>query len=185
MIVKETELVGVLELRPARFGDDRGWFCEVWNQATLASHGIEIPWVQDNESMSTAVGTVRGIHYQLPPHAQAKLVRVVAGAVFDVAVDLRRDSPTFGAWTGARLDAETGNQLLIPEGFGHGFCTLKPHTQVAYKVSAFWEPSCDRSVLWSDPDLSIAWPLKVASATLSAKDAAAPLLADAEVFDHR
>ena len=117
--------------------------------------------------MSAAAGTVRGLHYQLPPSPQVKLVRVMVGAILDVAVDLRVSSSTFGKWVGVRLDAETGNQLLIPEGFGHGFCTLEPHTQVAYKVSSFWDSRADQAVRWNDPELGIGWPVDEADAVLS------------------
>jgi dTDP-4-dehydrorhamnose 3,5-epimerase len=172
----------VVELQPTRHGDERGWFSEVWNRSTLESHGISIDWVQDNTSMSAVVGTVRGIHYQLPDHAQTKLVRVVAGAVLDVAVDLRKSSPSFGQWVAVRLDAAIGNQLLVPEGFGHGFCTLEPNTLVSYKVSDYYDPACDRSVQWDDPDIAIDWPAVADPAALSTKDAAAPALAQAEVF---
>ena len=183
MIVRETAIEGVLELQPERFGDDRGWFSEVWNQATLAEHEIEISWVQDNESMSATRGTVRGLHYQLAPNAQAKLVRCIGGSVFDVAVDLRTGSPTFGQTVSVVLNATTGNQLLIPEGFAHGFCTLEPNTRIGYKVSALWAPESDCSVRWDDPAFGIDWPVGPHEAVLSDKDQNAPTLQDARVFD--
>lgn len=178
-----TTLDGVVEIVPVRHGDSRGWFCETWNHDRMSAAGLELEWVQDNESMSVDVGTVRGIHYQLPPHAQDKLVRVVAGAILDVAVDLRRGSPTFGHHVGVELRADRGNQLLVPRGFGHGFCTLEPNSHIAYKVTGRYSPECDRSLAWNDADLGIDWPVDEASAHVSDKDANAPGLAEADVFE--
>ena len=184
MRVVETELDGVLEIRPTRFGDERGWFSEVYKADVLAEHGVTTRFVQDNESFSAAAGTLRGIHYQLAPHAQDKLVRVVRGSILDVAVDLRRSSTTFGRHVAVRLDATSGGQLLVPVGFGHAFVTLEPDTQVAYKVSAPYAPETERAVRWDDPDLAISWPSDVGEPVLSRKDAAAPLLADQpDLFD--
>lgn len=178
MELHATALDGVVELQPVRHGDDRGWFCEVWNQRTLTELGIDIDWVQDNEARSATVGTLRGLHFQIDPHAQDKLVRVVAGRVLDVAVDIRRGSATFGHHVAVELTAERGNQLLVPRGFAHGYCTLEPDSVIAYKVSEFYSPDCDRSLRWNDPALGIEWPVDAAGAILSAKDETAPLLAD-------
>jgi len=182
--VEPTALDGVIELTPARHGDQRGWFSESWNQATLADAGIRLDWVQDNESYSAATGTLRGLHFQIDPVAQDKLVRVISGRIFDVAVDLRRSSTTFGQWVGVELTAEAGNQLLVPAGFGHGFLTLVPDCHIAYKVTNPYDPATDRAVAWNDPDIGIEWPVDVDSVVLSDKDKAAPALADAaELFD--
>lgn len=178
MKLRETELDGVVELTPTRHGDDRGWFSEVWNRSTIADLGIALDWVQDNEAKSAAAGTVRGLHFQTEPHAQDKLVRAAHGRIVDVAVDLRRSSPTFGRHVAVELSADVGNQLLVPVGFAHGYCTLEPDTVIAYKVTDFYAPSCDRSLRWNDPTLGIDWPVDLADATLSDKDRYAPLLAE-------
>ena len=175
MQIDETPLPGVLILSPRRFADARGWFSEVWNAQTLAGHGIGIAFVQDNHSYSKDAGTVRGLHYQRPPHAQAKLVRCARGRVFDVAVDIRKGSPTFGKWTGVELSAENGRQLLIPAGFLHGFATLEPDCEVLYKCSDVYAPDCDGGVRFDDPDLGIDWGIDPRSAILSDKDRSAPL----------
>ena len=175
-----TALDGVIELHPVRHGDDRGWFAEVWNQQTLADLGITIDWIQDNEAWSASAATLRGLHYQLPPKAQDKLVRASAGRVLDVVVDLRRSSPTFGQHVAVELSAEHGNLLLVPKGFGHGYCTLEPNSVLAYKVSDYYSPDHDRAIRWDDPDLAIDWPFAESALTLSAKDAAAPFLNDAD-----
>jgi len=179
MKIEQTELEGVLEITPPRYEDDRGWFSETWNSEKFSAGGVAYEWVQDNESMSVSVGTVRGIHFQIEPCAQDKLVRATHGRIFDVAVDLRSSSPTFGQWVGRELSSDIGNQLLVPKGFGHGFATLTPDCRVAYKVSARYDASCDRGVAWNDPALGIDWPIAPAAAVLSAKDAAAPVIADA------
>lgn len=178
MQIEETALPGVLVLTPARHGDPRGFFSESWNRKTLADHGIEMDFVQDNHSMSEAVGTLRGLHYQSPPHAQAKLVRCGRGRLYDVAVDFREGSPTFGQWVGVELSFENGKQLLVPEGFLHGFVTREPMTEVVYKCTDFYAPDCDGAVRWDDPEIGIDWGLDGAPG-LSGKDAAAPLLKDA------
>lgn len=179
-----TELPDVIELRPIRHGDERGWFSEVYKSRVLAEAGLDLAFIQDNESFSAAAGTLRGVHYQLSPHAQAKLVRVTSGAMLDVAIDLRRSSSTFGRWVARTLTAAHGNQLLIPVGFGHGFCTLEPNTHVMYKVTAPYAPDHERAIRWDDPQLDIAWPAELAEPTLSAKDAVAPSLADQpDLFD--
>jgi len=172
MDVQSTPLDGVVVLTPRRFGDNRGWFSETWNAQTLADAGFAINFVQDNHSFSAQIGTLRGLHYQRPPHAQDKLVRCTRGAIFDVAVDIRRGSPTFGQWTSAELSAENGCQLLVPKGFLHGFMTLTADCEVQYKCSDLYAPDCDGAVLWNDPKIGVAWPLDIAP-VLSAKDQAA------------
>jgi dTDP-4-dehydrorhamnose 3,5-epimerase len=186
MQVETTCLPGVLILTPAVFGDDRGYFFESWNlrqfAAALGVAEVELPeFVQDNQSRSSR-GVLRGLHYQLEPEPQAKLVRCVAGEIFDVAVDLRRDSVTFGQWTGARLSGTNHQQLWVPAGFAHGFLTLSESAEVLYKTAGFWNRTCERSLLWNDPAIGITWPteaLEGQEALLSAKDAEAPTLAQA------
>jgi dTDP-4-dehydrorhamnose 3,5-epimerase len=175
--VEQTVLPDVVLLTPARYGDARGFFSESWNRRTLLEHGIDLDFVQDNHSVSQAVGTVRGLHFQSPPHAQAKLVRCGRGALFDVAVDVRVGSPTYGHWTGHDLTAENGMQLLIPAGFLHGFVTRVPDTEIIYKCTDYYAPACDGAVRYDDPDIRIDWGLSGA-AVLSDKDAAAPALRD-------
>jgi dTDP-4-dehydrorhamnose 3,5-epimerase len=172
MQIETTRLPGVVVLTPQRFGDARGWFSETWNGPRLAAAGIAIDWVQDNHSMSAAAGTLRGLHYQRPPHAQDKLVRCSRGAILDVAVDVRVGSPTWGQWVAVELTAENGRQLLVPKGFLHGFVTRVPDTEVQYKCSDVYAPDCDGAVRWDDPALGIDW--GVAAPVLSARDAAAP-----------
>lgn len=162
-------------ITPRRFGDDRGWFTETWSRRTL-----DIGFCQDNMSLSAEVGTIRGLHFQKPPHAQAKLVMVLQGRILDVAVDIRRASPTFGQHVAVELSAAAGNQLLIPRGFAHGFCTLEPGTQVMYKVDDFYAPETDAGIFWADPDLAINWPVRVDQAHLSPKDLGLPRLKDIE-----
>ena len=164
-------------IRVRRFRDDRGWFSESYNARRFSEAGVTDTFVQDNHSFSAPRGTLRGLHFQLPPHAQAKLVRCVAGAIWDVAVDIRAGSPTRGRWVGAELTAEGGEQLYIPTGFAHGFVTLTADAQVAYKSSDFYAPESEGAIRWDDPDLAIDWPLPGGTPTLSEKDAAAPLLA--------
>ena len=161
-----------------KYGDHRGFFSEVYNKRALAEAGIDIEFVQDNHSLSAEKGTVRGLHFQTPPFAQDKLVRVVRGAVFDVAVDLRRESPTYGRHVSMVLSAETWNQILVPIGFAHGFMTLEPDTEVVYKVSGYYAPDHDKGLLWNDPALGIAWPIPEARAILSDKDRRQPRLAE-------
>jgi dTDP-4-dehydrorhamnose 3,5-epimerase len=177
--IETTRLSGVLILTPTRFGDARGFFCESWNHQTLAARGITLDFVQDNHSLSAQVGTVRGLHFQSPPHAQAKLVRCGRGCLFDVAVDIRRGSPTYGQWIGAELSFDNGRQLLIPAGFLHGFVTRAPDTEIIYKCTDYYAPDCDGAVRFDDPDIGIDWGLPAGiSPLLSDKDAAAPLLRD-------
>jgi dTDP-4-dehydrorhamnose 3,5-epimerase len=172
--IEDTALPGVQILTPRRFTDARGWFCETWNRETLRARGIDLDFKQDNHSLSLQPGTVRGLHYQRPPHAQAKLVRVVAGTILDVAVDARRGSPSFGRWVAVELSAENGRQLLVPEGFLHGFVTRTDRTEVVYKCSDVYAPDCDGAVAWDDPDLAIDWGIAPSAALLSDKDRAAP-----------
>lgn len=176
MRIEQTALEGVLILTPQRFGDDRGWFSETWSAARMRAAGLEVNFVQDNQSMSAAVGTLRGLHYQAPPHAQDKLVRCTAGLIFDVAVDFRAGSPGFGLWVGVELSPQNGRQLLVPKGFLHGFVTRAPNSEVQYKCSDVYAPDCDGAVRWDDPDIGIDW--GVSTPILSAKDAVAPLLRD-------
>jgi len=179
MDIIPTEIPDVVEIAPKRFGDDRGWFSEVFKAQVLADAGIDIEFVQDNESFSATPGTLRGLHYQLPPFAQDKLVRVISGSVLDVAIDIRRNSPTFGRHVTRVLTSDTGNQLLVPAGFAHGFLTLVADVQVAYKVSAPYAPETERAIRWDDPEFAIDWPAVAGAApVLSDKDAVAPLLAD-------
>lgn len=178
---------GPLLLTPQVFGDDRGFFLESWNgerwQELLAAHGQSpVPFVQDNHSRS-ARGVLRGLHWQLRPHPMAKLVRCVLGSIFDVAVDLRRGSPSFGQWLGAELSAANHQQLWVPVGFAHGFLTLSEHAEVLYKTTDFWSRSCERALRWDDPDLAISWPQLETAPLLSEKDGAAPLLAELGAAD--
>ncbi|GJE61580.1 dTDP-4-dehydrorhamnose 3,5-epimerase [Methylobacterium trifolii] len=178
MDVIETRIPAVKRVVPKRHGDARGWFSETFRADVLARAGIVQPFLQDNQSFSAPKGTIRGLHFQLAPQAQAKLVRVLSGAILDVAVDLRRDSPTFGQHVAVTLDAEGGEQLYVPHGFAHGFCTLTPDTMVAYKVDAYYSPEHDRALVWNDPEIGIDWPVADAEAILSDKDKRAPRLSD-------
>jgi dTDP-4-dehydrorhamnose 3,5-epimerase len=177
MQIEDTALAGVKILTPARHGDARGFFSESWNRALLDRHGIDLDFVQDNHSVSAAVNTVRGLHFQAPPHAQDKLVRCGRGALFDVAVDIRVGSPTWGRWFGTLLSAENGRQLLVPKGFLHGFATRAPDTEIIYKCTDYYAPDCDGAVRFDDPEIGIDWGLGDLAPILSDKDAAAPLLA--------
>ncbi|WP_103763421.1 dTDP-4-dehydrorhamnose 3,5-epimerase [Roseovarius confluentis] len=178
MLIEETTLPGVLRLTPRRFGDHRGFFAETYNVDTMAAAGIDTVFVQDNQSLSEQAGTLRGLHFQAPPHAQAKLVRCGRGALFDVAVDLRRGSPTYGHWLGETLSFENGVQLLIPAGFAHGFVTLQQETEIIYKCSDLYAPEAEGALKWDDPDLAIDWPLDGRAPVISDKDARAPALRD-------
>lgn len=170
----ETLIPDVKLIRMRRHEDERGFFSETYSARSLAAAGITCSFVQDNHSFSAHAGTVRGLHFQIPPHAQAKLVRVVRGAVLDVAVDLRAGSPTYGRHVAATLSADEWNMLFIPEGFAHGFCTLTPETEVVYKASRFYEPTHDRGIAWDDPALAIDWPVSRDAAVISAKDRQLP-----------
>lgn len=165
-------------LRPRRFGDSRGWFSETWNKERFAAAGLKLEFVQDNHSLSGQVGTLRGLHFQTSPFAQDKLVRCLKGRIFDVAVDIRKGSPTYGQWVGRVLSAENGEQLLVPVGFAHGFMTLEPDTEVAYKTSNYYDKSSDSGLMWNDPDIGIQWPLETAAPILSEKDQKQPSLRD-------
>ena len=177
MQIEDTALEGVKILTPTRHGDARGFFSESWNAQRMAEAGLDYDFVQDNHSMSATVGTLRGLHYQSPPHAQAKLVRCGRGCLFDVAVDIRVGSPSYGQWVGVELSYENGKQLMIPAGFLHGFVTRQPDTEIIYKCTDFYAPDCDGAVRWDDPAIGIDWGLS-GDPLLSAKDADAPLLAD-------
>ncbi len=178
MNIEPLAIPDVKLIQPRRFGDARGWFAETFREDVMAKAGISERFVQDNQSQSVQTGTVRGLHYQEPPFAQAKLVQVVRGSALDVAVDLRRSSPSFGRHVAVRIDAEGGAQLYVPAGFAHGFCTLEPGTVLSYKVSAYYSAAHDRGLRWNDPALGIEWPVPAGSAILSDKDRTAPFLAD-------
>ena len=178
MDIQETALPEVKLLTPRRFGDDRGYFSESYSRRAFEAAGLSFTFVQDNESLSAEVGTLRGLHYQSPPHAQAKLVRVVRGAILDVAVDVRQGSPRFGKWVSVELSAENGQQLLVPRGFLHGFVTLQPDTHVLYKADGLYAPEADGNVAWDDPDLAVDWGFTPDHVHLSGKDQVAPKLAD-------
>lgn len=163
---------------PTRHGDARGWFTESYNRRRLAEQGIDVDFVQDNHSFSARKGTLRGLHFQVSPEPQAKLVRCLAGAIWDVAVDVRAGSPTYGQWVAAELTAAGGEQLFVPVGFAHGFITLTDNAEVAYKASGYYAPACDAGIAWDDPDIAIAWPLAGIEPQLSDKDRKLPRLAD-------
>jgi dTDP-4-dehydrorhamnose 3,5-epimerase len=180
MQIVSLDIPEVKLITPKRFGDMRGFFMETFSAPKLAEAGIERDWVQDNHSLSASRGVLRGLHFQAPPHAQAKLVRVVKGRVWDVAVDIRVGSPTFGKWVSAELSADNDQQMFIPEGFAHGFVTLEPDTEFLYKVSSVYAPESDGGVIWDDPDLNLPWPLDEIDGgpQLSEKDGKLPKLAD-------
>jgi dTDP-4-dehydrorhamnose 3,5-epimerase len=180
--IRPLGLEGVLEIVPKRFADARGFFVETYNEKRFSDAGIELHFVQDNHSYSTAKGVLRGLHYQLPPRAQDKLLRVSRGRVLDVAVDIRRSSKTFGKWAALEISAEIGNQILVPKGFAHGFLTLVPDTEVLYKVTDTYSPEHDRAIRFDDPAIGIEWPATAGGFQLSDRDLEAPLLAAAEVF---
>jgi dTDP-4-dehydrorhamnose 3,5-epimerase len=178
MLVESLAIPDVKRLVPKVFRDERGVFCETYSRRALAGIGLDVAFVQDNHSVSQAKGVVRGLHFQKPPHAQGKLVRVLQGAVFDVAVDIREGSRTYGQHVTTVLSAENWTQLWVPPGFAHGFCTLEPGTAVLYKVTDYYAPQCDSGIAWDDPALGIAWPVSPEDAILSDKDRRHPLLAD-------
>lgn len=178
MEVQATSIPEVKIIKPKRYGDDRGFFSETYNRKAWAEAGIDLEFVQDNHSLSVNKGIVRGLHFQAPPFAQDKLVRVVRGVVLDVAVDLRRGSPTFGEYVRVLLSASEWNQILVPKGFAHGFCTLEPNTEVIYKVTAYYSPENDKGLLWNDPQLAIPWPVSESEAILSDKDRRLPRLSE-------
>lgn len=179
MRVLKTKFDEVLLLEPTVYGDNRGYFMESFNTHQLRDIGIDDTFVQDNQSLSTSAGTIRGLHYQLKPKAQSKLVRVLAGAIYDVVVDIRKNSPTFGQSVHVILSEENKRQLYVPEGFAHGFCTLTNNTVVFYKVNEFYSPEHDRGILWNDPEIGIQWP--VSTPILSEKDTKHPALSQAEI----
>jgi len=182
MEIRPLELHGVCEVLPRKIEDARGFFSETYNAKALREHGITVDFVQDNHSRSLRKGVVRGLHYQLPPRAQTKLVRVVKGTIWDVAVDIHRSSRTFGKWLGLEVSAEKWNQLLIPKGFAHGFITLTDDTEVVYKVSDYYSAEHDRTIRFDDPAIGIEWPHPATDLLLSDKDRTAPFLHEAEVF---
>jgi dTDP-4-dehydrorhamnose 3,5-epimerase len=182
MEVRPLELQGVLEILPRKFGDDRGFFSETYNAERMTEAGITLQFVQDNHSFSAAKGVLRGLHFQLPPRAQDKIVRVVRGSIFDVVVDIRKSSPSFGKWVSLEISAKKWNQILIPKGFAHGFVTLEENTEITYKVTDFYSPEHDRSLRFDDPTLAIDWPFDPAAMQLSDKDRNAPYLGGVDIF---
>ena len=182
LTVASTPIEEVKILTPARFADERGLFSEVFNEQRFAEAGIVVHFVQDNHSVSAKVGTIRGLHFQSPPFAQDKLVRVLRGRILDVAVDLRRSSPTYGRHVALELSAESWQQLFVPIGFAHGFCTLEPGTEVLYKTSNYYSAAHDRGLAWDDPSLAIQWPVQSDGAILSDKDRRQPRLADLPTY---
>lgn len=179
MKVTPLKLQGASIIEPVIHGDSRGYFMESYNDALLEQQGIKYDFIQDNQSLSAEPGVLRGLHYQLKPKAQTKLIRVLSGAIYDVIVDIRRNSPTFGQWVGVILSEHNHRQLLVPKGFAHGFCTIGSNTQVLYKVDEYYSPENDRGILWNDPALNIDWP--TSSPILSDKDQRHPLLQDADL----
>ncbi len=180
MKVVETAIPEVKIITPKKFGDHRGFFSETYNKKALAGAGIDFDFIQDNHSLSATKGTLRGLHCQIPPFGQDKLVRVVRGAIFDVAVDLRTGSPTFGQYVSAVISAEEWNQILVPIGFAHGFCTIEPDTEVIYKVTNYWSAEHERGILWDDPAVGIEWPVAAKDMVLSGKDREWPTLESAD-----
>lgn len=181
--VRQTGLEGVVEIVPRKIGDSRGFFSEVYNANVFRDAGIDLVFVQDNHSLSVQRGVLRGLHYQLPPRAQDKLVRVARGAILDVAVDIRRSSPTFGQWVAVELSAQKWNQLLVPKGFAHGFVTLTENAEVLYKVTDVYSAAHDRAIRFDDPRIAVRWPGEAEGLILSEKDRKAPSLDEADVFD--
>jgi dTDP-4-dehydrorhamnose 3,5-epimerase len=184
MQIVETEIADVKLIKPLRHVDSRGFLSEVFKEQVLQEHGIDVHFVQDNHSLSKNKDVVRGLHFQIPPFAQAKLVRVIAGSIFDVAVDIRSGSPSFGRHVAVVLSASEGDQIFIPAGFAHGYCTIEPESEVVYKVSAYYSAEHDRGILWNDPALGIAWPLSANEALISDRDRNNPLLSDLPRFFH-
>jgi len=178
MQIKATEIPGVLLLNPRYFNDARGYFVETYNVRAARNAGLMAEFVQDNQALSLKRGTVRALHFQVPPKAQAKLVRVLRGSIYDVAVDLRSGSSSYGRWVGATLTAQGGEQIFVPRGFAHGYCTLEDGTEVAYKVDDYYAPDCERGLAWDDPTLNVSWPVSSPDAVLSDKDRKLPAFAD-------
>ena len=173
------EIDGVVKITPQRFADSRGYFVETYNKRVIADAGVTLDFIQDNEALSADVGTLRGLHFQVAPEPQTKLVRVITGAIFDAVVDLRDGSPTYGKWCGTTLTAAGGEQLFVPAGFAHSYCTLEPNTLVAYKVDGFYNKGAERGIRWDDPDIGVEWPIARDRIKVSEKDAALPFLRDA------
>jgi dTDP-4-dehydrorhamnose 3,5-epimerase len=182
IVVDALGIPEVALVRPKKFGDDRGFFSETYSKPDFAEAGVHVEFVQDNHALSANKGTVRGLHFQIPPFEQAKLVRVTRGAIFDVAVDLRFGSPTYGRYVSAGISAKSWNQIFVPVGFAHGLVTLEPNTEVLYKVSNVYSPEHDKGVLWSDPTLAIDWPVNAADAILSDKDRSQPMFSDLPAY---
>lgn len=178
MQIEQTEIADVLIVRPMRHGDERGFLSETFKAAALKEAGVDLDWIQDNHAFSTSRGVIRGLHFQRPPHAQAKLLRVTRGAVLDVAVDIRKGSASYGRHVAIELSAENWAQLFVPTGFAHGYCTLSDETEVLYKVTAPYAPAEEGGVLWNDPDLGIAWPVSVEAAIVNERDRRWPRLRD-------
>ena len=184
MNFRDLEIPGLVEITPTKFGDARGYFSEIYRADRFSERIAGIEFVQENQSLSVKTGTIRGIHFQTDPFAQGKLVRCLAGAIFDAAVDLRRGSPSFGQWAAVELTAEANNQFWIPAGFGHAFCTIKPDSVVCYKVTSYYSAANDAGVLWNDPEIGIVWPDVADAGTLSAKDRVQPRLAELPAHFH-
>ncbi|MCC6889562.1 MAG: dTDP-4-dehydrorhamnose 3,5-epimerase [Hyphomicrobiales bacterium] len=182
MDVRTLPIPGPVVIVPRKFTDARGFLSETFSAQAFCSRVAPVPFVQENHSYSQAAGTIRGIHFQIPPHAQGKLIRVVRGAIFDVALDLRADSPHFGKHVGVELSAANWAQLWVPAGFGHGFCTIAPDTEVLYKLTAPYHPESERGIAWDDPDLAIAWPLAEREPSLSERDRRHPRLAEQTTY---
>lgn len=182
MNIKSFEMAGVKLFTPRHIGDERGYFAETFRANLFTQECGDWTFVQDNESRSAKAGTVRGLHFQSEPHAQGKLVRCTAGALFDVAVDIRKGSPTFGQWVGETLTPENGQQLWVPPGFAHGFCSLEPDTVICYKVTGYYSAECDKGLAWDDPAIGVIWPGVADPETLSAKDRKQPALADLPAY---
>lgn len=182
MEISSFDIAGVKLLVPRRIGDERGYFAETFRADLFVRECGEFAFVQDNESLSTKAGTIRGLHFQSMPHAQGKLVRCAAGALFDVAVDIRGGSPTYGQWVGETLTPGNGKQLWIPAGFAHGFCSLEPNTVISYKVTDYYSAECDKGLAWNDPSVGIVWPATADPDTLSAKDCQQPPLVDLPAY---
>ena len=182
MIFKRLEIPDVIIIEPTVFEDERGYFFESYQQEKFKEMGINVDFVQDNQSLSVKAGTLRGLHYQVNPKAQAKIVRVITGAIFDVAVDIRKNSPTFKKWVGVILTSENKRQIFIPKGFAHGICTLTPNTEILYKIDEFYSKEHERSIRWNDPDINVKWPLEdIGEITLSEKDKNALFLKNVEI----
>ena len=182
IVVDALGIAEVVLIRPKKFGDDRGFFSETYSKSDFAEAGMHVEFVQDNHAFSASRDTVRGLHFQIPPFEQAKLVRVTRGAIFDVAVDIRFGSPTYGRHVSAVISAESWNEIFVPVGFAHGLLTLEPNTEVLYKVSNVYSPEHDKGVLWNDPALAIDWPVNAADAILSDKDRNQPMLSDLPAY---